>query len=58
MSLSEFNVVLEMDSVATIKDLIRRDFGVSVLARSACMDEISKQKIVALPIETCLCARL
>lgn len=52
MSLSEFNVVLEMDSVATIKDLIRRDFGVSVLARSACMDEISKQKIVALPIET------
>ena len=41
-----------MDSVATIKDLIRRDFGVSVLARSACMDEISKRKIVALPIET------
>ena len=52
MSLNEFNVVLEMDSVATIKDLIRRDFGVSVLARSACMDEISKRKIVALPIET------
>lgn len=52
MSLNEFNVVLEMDSVATIKDLIRRDFGVSILARSACMDEISKRKIVALPIET------
>ena len=52
MSLNEFNVVLEMDSVATIKDLIRRDFGVSVLARSACMDEISKRKLVALPVET------
>lgn len=52
MSLNEFNVVLEMDSVATIKDLIRRNFGVSVLARSACMDEISKRKLVALPIET------
>ena len=51
MSLREFNVVLEMDSIATIKDLIRRDFGVSVLARSACMDELSKRKIVALPIE-------
>ena len=51
MSLSQFNVVLEMDNIATIKDLIRRDFGVSVLARSACMDEISKRKIVALPIE-------
>ncbi len=51
MSLNEFNVVLEMDSIATIKDLIRRDFGVSVLARSACMDEIGKQKLIALPIE-------
>lgn len=51
MSLREFNVVLEMDNVATIKDLIRRDFGVSVLARSACMDEISKHKIMALPID-------
>lgn len=51
LSLHAFNVVLEMDSVATIKDLIRRNFGVSVLARSACMDEVSKHKIVALPIE-------
>ncbi len=51
MSLNAFNVVLEMDNVATIKDLIRRNFGVSVLARSACADEISKRKLVALPIE-------
>lgn len=51
MSLREFNVVLEMDNVATIKDLIRRNFGVSVLARSACIDEISKHKIVGLPID-------
>lgn len=51
MGLHEFNVVLEMDNVATIKDLIRRDFGVSVLARSACKDELSKHKIVALQIE-------
>ena len=51
MSLREFNVVLEMDNIATIKDLIRRNFGVSVLARSACMSELSKHKIVALPID-------
>lgn len=51
LSLHEFNVVLEMDNVATIKDLIRRDFGVSVLARSACMNEVSKRKLIALPIE-------
>lgn len=51
LHLNEFNVVLEIDNIATIKDLIRRGFGVSVLARSACMDELGKNKIVALPIE-------
>lgn len=51
LSLDDFNVVLEIDNIATIKDLIRRDFGVSVLARSACMDELRKHKIVVLPIE-------
>ncbi len=28
MTISDFNVVLEIDNMATIKDLIRRDFGV------------------------------
>ncbi|HZK01515.1 MAG TPA: LysR family transcriptional regulator [Anaerovoracaceae bacterium] len=51
MSLDEFNVILEVDNIATIKDLIRRDIGVSILARSACLDELKKGKIVVLPIE-------
>ena len=51
LHLNDFNVVLEIDNIATIKDLIRRGFGVSVLARSACMDELGKKKMVALPIE-------
>ncbi len=51
MSLDEFNIILEVDNIATIKDLIRRDFGVSILARSACMDELRKGKITVLPIE-------
>ena len=42
---------MEIDNIATIKDLIRRNFGVSVLARSACMDEYHKKKIVLLPID-------
>ncbi len=46
-----FNVVLEVDNIATIKDLVRRDFGVSVLLRSTCLDEMRKKKIVVLPIE-------
>ena len=50
-SIKDFNVVIEIDSVATIKDLIRRHFGVSVLARSACMDKYKKGELVLLPIE-------
>lgn len=51
MSISDFNVVLEIDNMATIKDLIRRDFGVSILARSVCLDELKKGKIAVLPVE-------
>lgn len=51
ISIDEFNVTLEVDNIATIKDLVRRNYGISILARSACMDEIKKGKMVALPIE-------
>jgi len=50
-SIENFNVTLEVDNIATIKDLIRKDMGVSILPRSACMDELRKKKITALPIE-------
>ena len=50
-SIEEFNVVLQVDNIATIKDLIRKDLGISILARSACMDELRKGKMTALPIE-------
>ena len=51
MSVDDFNVLLEINNIATIKDLIRRDIGVSVLAKSACQEELKKKKIVVLPIE-------
>ena len=51
MSIGEFDVVLEVDNIATIKDLIRKNMGISILARSACMDELRKGKLTALPIE-------
>ncbi len=50
-NLDDFNVVIEVDNIATIKDLVRKDFGVSILATSACMDELRKGKITVLPIE-------
>lgn len=51
MSLGDFNIILEVDNIATIKDLIRRDIGLSILPRSVCLDELKKKKITVLPIE-------
>lgn len=50
-SISDFNIIMEVDNIATIKDLVRKDMGVSILARSACMDEVHKGKLTVLPIE-------
>lgn len=50
-SIDSFNVILEVDNIATIKDLIRKNLGISILAKSTCMDELRKNKIAALPIE-------
>lgn len=50
-TIQSFDVTLEVDNIATIKDLIRKDLGVSILPRSACLDELKKKKIAALPIE-------
>lgn len=50
-SISDFDILLEVDNIATIKDLIRKNLGVSILAKSTCMDEVMKGKITVLPIE-------
>lgn len=50
-NIDELNVVMEIDNIATIKDLIRRDIGVSVLAKSACLDELRKGKLAVQTIE-------
>lgn len=46
-----YNIVMEVDNIATIKDLVRKNLGVSVLAKSACAHEIRKGQLIALPIE-------
>ncbi|MBQ6036292.1 MAG: LysR family transcriptional regulator [Lachnospiraceae bacterium] len=51
MNINDFNIILEVDNIATIKDLVRQNFGVTVLAQSVCLDEIKKGKIVTLPVE-------
>lgn len=50
-TLDNYNVTIEVDNIATIKDLVRKNLGVSVLPKSACVKELRKKKLVALPIE-------
>ena len=51
VSVADLDITLEVDNIATIKDLIRKNLGVSILPKSACMDELKKGKLTALPIE-------
>ncbi|HLR20627.1 MAG TPA: LysR family transcriptional regulator [Tissierellaceae bacterium] len=51
MSIDEFDLILEVDNIATIKDLVSQDFGVSILARSACLDSARKGDLTMLPVE-------
>ena len=50
-SLADFNVSMEINSIATIKDLIRQGFGVSILAKSTCINEVREGKLVVLSVE-------
>ncbi|MBR2809104.1 MAG: LysR family transcriptional regulator [Erysipelotrichaceae bacterium] len=51
ISIDEFDVILEVDNIATIKNLVRQGYGVSVLPKSACVDDTKKKLLSALPIE-------
>jgi DNA-binding transcriptional LysR family regulator len=51
LSLQDLNVILEVDNIATIKDLVIKNIGVSVLAKSACLGVEKYNKLYLLPIE-------
>lgn len=52
-----YNIILEVDNIATIKDLVKKNLGISVLPQSACQKEIRKGNLIALPIENLNMAR-
>ena len=51
LSLDEFNVILEVDNIAMIKNLVKKDFGVTILAKSAFLSDMRKGKLAGLPVE-------
>ena len=50
-SIADFRVVIETDNVATIKELVMKNFGCTILPKSACMDEIRDGSLAALEVE-------
>lgn len=50
-SIDNFNVTLEVDNVATIKELVRKNLGISILPKSVCESDARKGKLTILPIE-------
>lgn len=50
LSISDFEVNIECDSLFTIKDLVEKNIGVSVLGKSTCIEEVKKHDLVLLPI--------
>ncbi len=51
MSLDDFNVILEMDNTAAIKELVKKNIGMSILPKSVVLTELKEKSLVALPIE-------
>lgn len=50
-SLSSYNVTMEIGNINTIKELVARNFGVTVIANSSCVDEVRRKKLILVPIQ-------
>ena len=51
LSIHDFNVIMEIDSVVVIKELVASNMGVTIISKNACRSEVQKKKLVTLPIE-------
>lgn len=50
-SIRDFNVMMEIDNVATIKELVSQNLGITIIAHSACREEEQTGKLSVVPIE-------
>ncbi len=50
-SIKSFNVMIEIDNVATIKDLVAQDLGITIIAHSACLEEERSGRLAIIPID-------
>ena len=50
-SIENFNVIIEIDNISTIKELVAANLGVTVMAHSACREEEATGQLVIVPVE-------
>lgn len=50
-SIHNFEVMMQIDNIAMIKDLVRNNYGVSILAKSTCLRDIEKNHFKSVSIE-------
>lgn len=50
-SIKSFHVMMEIDNVATIKELVSQNLGISVIAHSACREEERSGRLIVIPIK-------
>lgn len=51
LSLSNFHVMMEIESVETIKKLVSENYGVSILSNKACTQDVAQGRFKTLSIE-------
>ena len=50
MSIFDFNVIIELNSVSAIKNLVKNNLCNAILTYNSCINEINRGEIVAIPI--------
>lgn len=56
-AISGFHVNMEIDNIATIKELVAMNYGVTIIAQSACRSEVKSGKLVPVTIENARMSR-
>lgn len=50
-NIKNFNIIIEIDNITTIKELVASNLGITIMAYSACKEEEADGQLVVVPIE-------
>lgn len=56
-NIQNFNVMMEVDSVSTIKEIVEANLGISIISYSVCREEQQQGRLIVRQIENCRMVR-